>query len=359
MLTLKDIKRRVRFLLDQYSENGDIISVSDTFYADSDLKFNDAVDYIQRKISVTSKKLIGRASLVLKNPGALAMQKSHDEFVITEGKEAFIKVPASAKTFSFTLGTEIGANIKIEAYAFKKNTANLSPYEFGTPYDLKTSNADLTSAVEHKERNISIQAVQQITRAAGYLPAYSPESDVPAAFILKIKADANYPAVISGFAAYGSFFSSKELIPESGYTTASLPSDIIELLTVEKCIDGSSEPQPLKPAETKNLIFSKETKILTAPVENSGVYRITYYKYPKRIAYDSPDDTEVELDEFSVDALIFGVASLICPIENAAIIARMNSLFEEMMRNLYNSDKSVKRIENKMFGSRRLKLGAK
>lgn len=364
MHTLKDVKRRVRLLLDQYSENGDIIFIPDTFYADSDLKFNEVTDYIQRKICVTSKKLTGRMSLVLRNPSIAAPLNPHAEFVADSGGEVFIKVPANARTFSFKLDTETGANVKVEVYEFKKDTVNLSAYEFGIPSGLKNLNQYLDLAEEHGDKFLNIQAVQQITQVAGYLPSSESNLAVTEAFILKVTADANYPLAIADFAAYENFFSSRELIPERGYTSARLPSDIIELISVEKCIDanyGSSGVQPLDFEEMKNLIFSKEKKVLTARAEYSGVYRITYYRYPKRIAFDSHEDEEIELDDFSVDALVFGVASIICPIENAAIIARMQSMFEEMMRNLYNSEKSVKRIENKMFGGnpRGLKFSAR
>ena len=353
MHTLKDIKRRVRFLLDQYSENGELIVIDDTFYADGDLKFNDTVDYIQRKISVTSKKLIGRTSLVLRSPKVLAPKDDvkDEEFYIPEKSETYIKIPANSKTFSFVLTTEPGAKTKIEIYGFKKNMTNpqLSMYVFGVPSLLSLN---LNSAVKYEDKYFEVVPDKAISLTAGYLPGST--SEELEAFVIKIIAYSNYPAVMSKFAAYENFFSSVDMIPEKGYTTARLPVDIIEMLSIEESIAGN--PKPLKLTDIKGFEFSKQNNIITAPVEKCGIYNIVYYRYPKRITLESPEDTEVELDDYAVDALIFGVASIICPIENVAIIARMNSLFEETMRNIYNTDKTVRRIENKMFSPRKVKL---
>ena len=362
MNNLKDINRRVRSLIDQYSENGEIILVEDTFYADGDLKFNEVVDQVQRKICVTSKKIIEHIPLVMRAPRITApadintgnnigTEAANQELSIPEKSAAYIKIPVNSKTFSFVLDAETDANIKVEVYSFPKNAANISDldlYQFGVPY---LTALDLSGASKCENESFEFISEQSLSLASGYLPSDINNSTEFAAFVLKIIADDNYAAVVSKFAAYENFFGEKAMIPEKGYMTAKLPNDIIELLSIKKEKQSGGIQ-----ADLSGVILSKNNNILTVPIEKSGVYTVTYYRYPKRIALDSPEDTEVELDDYAVDALIFGVAAIICPIENVAIIARMTSLFEEAMRNIYNTDKSFNRIGNKVYQPRKFKL---
>ena len=362
MNTLKDIKRRVRSLIDQYSENGEIILVEDTFYADGDLKFNEVVDQVQRKISVTSKKFLERIPLVLRAPRITApadidagnnigTETANPECLIPEKNSAYIKIPANSKTFSFVLNAETDANIKVEVYKLPQNAANISDldlYQFGVP---SLAALNLSGASKSEDESFEFISEQSLSLTSGYLPNDVNSSTEFAAFILKITADDNYAAVVSKFAAYENFFGGKAMIPEKGYMTAKLPNDIIELLSIEKEKQGGR----INP-DLSGFVFSKSNNIFTVPVEKSGIYTVTYHRYPKRITLESPEDTEVELDDYAVDALVFGVAAIICPIENVAIIARMTSLFEEAMRNIYNTDKSFNRIGNKVYQPRKFKL---
>ena len=77
---------------------------------------------------------------------------------------------------------------------------------------------------------------------------------------------------------------------------------------------------------------------------------------PGRINDTTPGNTPLELDDFACDALVYGIASMLCPAGESVLYSRLSAQYEDCMRNLYNTRKPAEGIKDSMFGGGRKKL---
>lgn len=335
-MTLKEIKKRVKMMLDEYSENGAIISSADILYADVDLKFNDACDIVQRKIALTGRKLTNKIPLILKKPKLTAPPDfAQSGIAIAAGVRAYVYIPASTRTFSFIMDTETAARPGTELYYFTAG-APAKAYTYGHFYDESILPINFSGAVRIDSGTRIITPPYARSEVNGYTTGVLGASY----YMFIIRCDASFDSVYSNFAAYADNYAEPALIPPYGYARTYIPKDIIEINSVER--EGGSVNEDA-------LGFDLNANLLTAPVSAEGIYYITYTRYPKVIDSETAETAAVELSGFAADALVYGIASLICPAENVAAIAKLNSLFDEVMRNLYNTERDIRTVRNTVF----------
>lgn len=158
---------------------------------------------------------------------------------------------------------------------------------------------------------------------------------------VEIKISVEYPMMVRNFALYEETYRDDNAIPtyseQIRYNMKELASDFYELSDNDifyEPFDGS-KPSYIKTSK----YFTEGNTVLLLNRDMSGSFRVYYNAYPQRITYETPDETEIVLDDELLVILPLYMASQLYKEDDIGLATSYRNEFEVALTDMINKQK--------------------
>lgn len=310
-MNLGQVKDKTTKLINNYSNNGNLISPLDPNQLDYSLRYNSLIDIAQKEIAQIKK--IHREKRISQNPIPTLLESPLYQFDVEQHLNVdLIYTGKGAKAYYFEVDNQ--AEIYIEE-------------EIGGVWVI-------LQMISHSSPVGEYTAYKGLINSSGGN--------------VRMRFSGNYVYNIRNRALYGYDFPTDDDVPDfTRYKRYFMPDDFYQLNKV--ILDGNVRES--KTYHNTSDFFWEQRNVIALNYFNSGEYRIFYYAYPQNIDDDTDDSYELEVDIEAQEAIPYYVAAHVL-MDETNLYTTLLTIYNNKLMNLDGKIANPPNaIENTMFST--------